>query len=179
MNITGLLYNAVRHFRGPEPEDSNGAAGLSAFMGITATSLSHKVSPTYPSAHCSPEEIVAICQLTRDHAPLQAMAKALGYVLLPVVPPDAEMDPQYVAQVTASAKEFGEFLAEATTSYADRQIDDAEMRKLTKEFAESMAAQAHLFALLQAKHQAGKPTGEKSMVTLPVIDRMTAEAAQV
>ena len=103
MNITGLLHNAVRNFRGPEPEDSNGAAGLSVYMGITAVSLSHKVSPTYPSAHCSPEEIVAICQLTRDHAPLQAMAKALGYVLLPVVPPDAEMDPQYVAQVTASA----------------------------------------------------------------------------
>lgn len=78
MNITGLLHNAVRNFRGPEPEDSNGAAGLSVYMGITAVSLSHKVSPTYPSAHCSPEEIVAICQLTRDHAPCRLWPRPWG-----------------------------------------------------------------------------------------------------
>lgn len=168
MNITGLLYNAVRCFRGPQPEDSNGAAGLAPYMGITATSLSHKVSPTYPTAHCSPEEIVSICQITGDHAPLQAMARALGYVLVPVVESIENADPQYVAQVTASAKEFGEFLAEATSSYADQKITDPEMLRITKEFADAMAAQARLFSLLQAQHQAGKPAADQPIVALPV-----------
>lgn len=178
MNITALLYNAVRRFRGPEPEDSNGAAGLAPYMGITSTSLSHKVSPTYPTAHCSPEEIVDICKLTGDHAPMQAMAKALGYVMVPMAKVGGDVDPEYIAQVTASAKEFGEFLAEATTSYADKKVTDTEMMKITKEFADSMAAQARLFGVLQAKHQADKPDAdrERRIVELPVRS-MSAEAA--
>lgn len=163
MNITALLYNAVRYFRGPQPEDSNGAAGLAPYMGITSTSLSHKVSPTH-TAHCSPEEIVAICKLTGDHAAVRAMAKQLGYYLVPVPQQDADLDPEYIGRVTACAKEFGEFLAEATTSYADKHVSDSEMVKITKEFAESMAAQSHLFSILQAKHEGGKP----GHITLPV-----------
>lgn len=174
MNITALLHNAVRCFRGPQPEDSNGAAGLAPYMGITSTSLSHKVSPTH-TAHCSPEEIVAICQLTGDHSAMQAMAKQLGYYLVPVPKPDADLDPEYISRVTATAKEFGEFLAEATTSYTDKAVTDAEMSRITIEFAESMAAQAHLFSILQAKHQAGKPAVQQH-INLPVIDRMRAEA---
>ena len=157
MNITALLFNAVRRFRGPEPEDSNGAAGLAGYMGLTPTSLSHKVSPTYPTAHCSPDEVVTICRLTGDHSPVQAMALQLGYGLLPLTPQLADADPDYVSRMTASVAEFGQFIAEASSSYADRSIDDHEMARITKEFAESMSAQAHLFALLKAKHLQGKP----------------------
>lgn len=155
MNITALLYNAVRCFRGPQPEDSNGAAGLAPYMGITSTSLSHKVSPTH-TAHCSPEEIVDICQLTGDHAPMQAMARALGYVLVPLAQEGADTGQEYIERLTAAAKEFGEYIAESTSSYADKRISDDEMARITKEFADSMAAQSHLFSILQSKHAAGK-----------------------
>lgn len=177
MNITASLYNAVRRFRGVEPDDSNGAAGLAPYLGITATSLSHKVSPSYPAAHCSPDEVVAICRLTSDHAPLQAMAVQLGYVLIPIAKPDADMDPEYVARVAASAKEFGEFITEASSGYADKQINDHEMARISKEFADSMAAQAHLFAILQAKHLAGKPVADRGAIDLPVRDTMTPHGA--
>lgn len=176
MNIRALLYNAVRCFRGPQPEDSNGAVGLAGYMGLTSTSLSHKVSPTYPNAHCSPEEVVSICQLTGDHAPMQAMAKALGYVLVPIAEEGGDSDQQYIEQLTATAREFGEYISEATSSYADKQITDPEMARITKEFADSMAAQSRLFSILQNKHQAGKPASERRMVTLPVRE-MTSEAA--
>lgn len=168
MNIRALLHNAVRCFRGPQPEDSNGAVGLSGYMGLTSTSLSHKVSPTYPSAHCSPEEVIAICQLTGDHAPIQAMAKALGYVLVPIAQEGTDTDQEYIEQLTAAAREFGEYLAESTSSYADKRITDPEMTRITKEFADSMAAQARLFAILQAKHRAGKPASERRHLDLPV-----------
>lgn len=164
MNTTALLYNAVRRFRGPEPEDSNGAAGLAPYLGMTATSLSHKVSPTYPSAHCSPDEVVSICRLTGDHAPVQAMAMQLGYALVPIVPANT-LSTADACRIAASAKEFGEFLAAAASSTADKKIKDAEMARITKEFAESMAAQAQLFAHLQAAHEGSKP---REVVDLPV-----------
>lgn len=173
MNITALLYNAVRRFRGIDPDDSNGAAGLAPYMGLTATSLSHKVSPTYPTAHCSPDEVVAVCKLTGDHAALQAMAMQLGYALLPVAT-DAGADPEYINRVTASAKEFGEFLAESAAGIADKHISDSEMAKISKEFAESMAAQAHLFAVVQARHEAGKQNPERRIVDLPVREMRSA-----
>ncbi|WP_295851018.1 phage regulatory CII family protein [uncultured Xylophilus sp.] len=163
MNITALLYNAVRRFRGVEPEDSNGAAGLAPYMGLTSTSLSHKVSPTYASAHCSPDEVVMICKLTQDHAPLQAMAMQLGYALLPIAPATGDGDPDYVQRMSSSVAEFGQFIAEASSSYADRSIDDNEMARITQEFAESMSAQAHLFALLKAKHLKAKPAAALSV----------------
>ena len=157
MNITALLFNAVRRFRGVEPDDANGAAGLAPAMGITATSLNHKVSLTYPTAHCSPDEVVLICKLTGDHAPMQAMAMQLGYALLPIVSKQEQNDPEFFGRLTLSVKEFGEFITEASSGYADKSIDDNEMARITKEFAEAMAAQSHLFAALKARHLAAKP----------------------
>lgn len=169
MNVTALLFNAVRSFRGPGPDDSNGAAGLAPYLGITATSLNHKVSPTYASAHCSPDEVVAICKLTGDHAPVQAMALELGYALLPIAATDG-MSTADACRIAKAAKEFGEFLAEAASNIGGKQIKDSEMTHIAKEFAESMAAQAHLFAQLQAAHDAGKPEAQRarSVVDLPV-----------
>ncbi|CAN7679330.1 hypothetical protein LJR039_005438 [Pseudorhodoferax sp. LjRoot39] len=173
MNITALLYNAVRRFRGPTPEDSNGAAGLAPFMEMSATSLSHKVNPNYPTAHCSPEEFVQICSLTGDHSPLQAMAMQLGYALVPIES-TASMSTADACRIAASAKEFGEFLAEAAAKADAKGIKDADMVRITKEFAESMAAQAALFAHLQAAHDAGKPEGQRRRA---VVDLAVREAA--
>lgn len=176
MNFTALLFNAVRHFRGPQPEDSNGAAGLAPYMGITATSLSHKVSPTYPSAHCSPEEVVNICKLTGDHETVRAMAKELGYAMLPITVPACEGGAAHAKRMAASVKEFGEFLAETAVNAADGHINDNEMARITREFMESMAAQTGLYAALKAMHQASKPPSERAMVELPVRS-MASEAA--
>ena len=75
MDITIALQRAVRSFE-------HGTPALAARLGISQTSLLHKVSPTYPTAHCSPEEAVEIMQVTGDHGALHAMAGPLGYVLL-------------------------------------------------------------------------------------------------
>lgn len=155
MNITAALFQAVKNFRNPDPTEPNGAAGLAPWVGITSTSLSHKVSPTY-QAHCSPEEVVAICKFTGDHTAMQAMAMELGYALLPLAPVEQDVDKEYLASITASAREFGEFLTEAATHYSDKSMTDAVMARITKEFAESMSAQAHVYASLQAKHKADK-----------------------
>lgn len=168
MNFTALLFNAVRNFRGPQPEDSNGAAGLAPYMGITATSLSHKVSPTYPSAHCSPDEVVNVCKLTGDHEAVRAMAKELGYALLPIAQASDACGPEHAKRMAATVKEFGEFLAESAANAADGHLSDNEMARITREFMESMAAQTGLYAALKAMHQAGKPPAERTVTELPV-----------
>ncbi|MGC3984806.1 MAG: hypothetical protein QM777_08810 [Pseudorhodoferax sp.] len=167
MNIRGLLYTAVRNFRGVDPEDSNGATGLAGYMSMSATSLSHKVAPNHPSAHCSPEEVVEICRLTGDHAPVQAMAMRLGYALVPI-DTDSSMSAADACRIATSAKEFGEYLAAAAANAGGKGIKDTEMARITKEFAESMAAQAQLFAHLQSQYEAGKPGGARAVVELPV-----------
>lgn len=173
MNVRGLLHAAVRGFRGAGPDDSNGATGLAAYMSISPTSLSHKVAPNHPSAHCSPDEVVDICRLTGDHSAMQAMAFQLGYVLVPIESTSA-MSAADACRIAASAKEFGEFLAEAASNPSGKGIKDADMVRITKEFAESMAAQAALFAHLQATHDAGKPEGQRRRA---VVDLAVREAA--
>lgn len=155
MNITALLYNAVRRFRGPGPDDSNGACGLAPYIGITAVSLSHKVSPTYPSTHCSPEEVLAICKLTGDHEPLRAMAKDLGYALLPLAPAHEEPDDAWAERLTDSVKEFGEYVTTASVSYADKKVSDAEMAGIEREFNQAMAGMSRVHAYLRDCHAKG------------------------
>lgn len=172
MNVTALLHQAVKKFRGQGPDDQNGAAGLAEYMGIAQTSLSHKVSPTYPSAHCSPDEVVEICKLTGDHAPLQAMAMNLGYALLPITPAD-EMTHEHACRVASNAKEFGEYLAMAAAhSVAGKRTTDADMADLAKELTQSIAAQTALYGQLQAAHEARKEAAStlRSLVGLPVKD---------
>lgn len=149
MNITDALHRAVHSYPG-------GAESLAPRLRISASSLSHKVSPTYPTAHCSPGEMAAIMELTGDHGPLQALAERLGYMLLPM--PAVGMDGDQLAQrMAASVREFGEFVAEVAKDLADNQVSDNELRAIERELAEMMGAAQQLYAYAAARNgQAGR-----------------------
>ena len=158
MNVTGLLYAAVRGFRGPAADDSNGATGLAPFMDMSATSLSHKVSPAYTNSHCSPEEVVQICKLTGDAGAVRAMALELGYALLPIAPVgEGPGGSQFMAGLAASIKEFGEFITESSSRAASNGISDNDMARIDREFSEHMAASAHLYSLIRQQHRDSRP----------------------
>lgn len=151
MNITDALYRAVHSYAG-------GSESLAPRMGMRASSLDHKVSPTYPGAHCSPEEMVAICELTGDHGPLQALALRLGYALLPLAKYEgSQADAELVRQLATSVREFGEFISEISTDLADGKVSDNELRRIEHELADMMGAAQSLYGLAARINRDAKP----------------------
>lgn len=131
MDITIALQRAVRAFE-------HGTPALAARLGISQSSLLHKVSPTYPTAHCSPEEVVEIMQVTGDHGALHAMAGALGYVLLPG--PSLELQGESALALARTVAEFGEFAVVTANALADGQVSDNERARIEREAAQALAA---------------------------------------
>ena len=77
MDVTRALQRAVRAY-------PHGTESLAAALGMSATTLSHKVSPSYPSQFMSPEGMLELMEVTGDDGALTALAQARGYVLLPM-----------------------------------------------------------------------------------------------
>jgi hypothetical protein len=148
MDLTIALQRAVRGFE-------HGTAALAARMGLQLTSLYHKVSPTYPTSHCSPEEMLEIMQITGDHGALHALAGHLGYVLLPT--PDLAADTPSTLALAESVREFGEFAAESARSLADGRISDNELARIEREGAQALGAIEQLLKVAARVHQAGRP----------------------
>lgn len=150
LNIKRALQDAVSKFRSQDEFGSNGAKGLAPEMGLSAGSLSHKVSPTYPGAHCSPEEVVEICKKTGDIGPMQAMCAELGGVYLPLV---ASLD-KASCLIVGSVKEYGEWMAKANSGLQmeDRELTDAYMADLERELLESVTECMRLHSKLRARH---------------------------
>lgn len=156
-DITSLLQSAVAGYRSQDQHGSNGALGLSKLMRISNGSLSRKVSPTDNVSHCSPAEVVAICKLTGDLAPMHAMAAEVGCLLMPLgVSAAADLAPD----LAANFKEVAEWLQVASAAHAAGQaaLTDNKMAELGKEMIEAMASTIAAYQRLQAMHAAAKPT---------------------
>lgn len=132
MNTTAALYRAAHGF-------PHGMANLAGFLGISEHSLQHKVSPTYPGAHCSPEEVVRICEVTGDLGPLQAMASRLGQMVTPI-PAAAGVDGDLARKLADTCKEFGEFVTEISGDLADGRVTPNEMQRIEREAGELIGA---------------------------------------
>lgn len=148
MDITIALQRASRNFE-------HGTAALAARLGMSITSLSHKTSPTYPGAHCSPEEMLELMQVTGDHGALHAMAVQLGYVLLPM--PAMESQAECTITLASAVAEFGEFIAEAAKDLADGRVTDNERARIEREGAQALAAIERLLQVAARINREGKP----------------------
>ncbi len=149
MNVTAALYRAAHGF-------PQGMGNLAGFLGISEHSLQHKVSPTYPSAHCSPEEVVRICEVTGDLGPLQAMASRLGQMMTPM-PHATAVDGDLARKLAETCKEFGEFVSEISGDLADGRVTPNELQRIEREAGELIGAVHKLLAHANAMVEAGKP----------------------
>ncbi len=155
MDITLALQRAVRGF-------ALGTDALAAHLGISRTSLNHKVSPSYPDAHCSPAELLAIMEATGDHGALHALAGHLGYVVVPSRVP-GEPHGETTQALADSVREFGEFVARAATDLADGVCTGNELVNIEREAAEAMAAIGKLVQRAQQVHDQGKPAALRAV----------------
>lgn len=149
MNITAALYRAAHGF-------APGMAALAGFLGISEHSLQHKVSPSYPGAHCSPEELVTICEVTGDLGPLQAQAARLGQLVVPM--PSAQgVQGDLAVKLAATCKNFGDLVTEVASDLADGRVTPTEQRRIEREAGELIADVHALLAYTSGLVESGKP----------------------
>lgn len=149
MNITSALYRAAHgHARG--------MADLAGYLGISENSLGHKVSPTYPGAHCSPDEVVTICEVTGDLGPLQAMAQRLGQMLMPM-PSSSAVQSDLARRLAEACREFGEFVTEISGDLADGTVTGTELARIEREAGELIGVVHVLLAHAGALAEAARP----------------------
>lgn len=148
MDVTIALQQAVKGF-------PHGTAALAARLGLQVTSLLHKVSPTYPSAHASPEEALSIMEVTGDHGAFFVQARALRYVVLPE--PDSTTAQRGTAVLVRAVREFGELASAASAALEDGNITANELARLQREAGEAQAAIQALMRIATALHDAGRP----------------------
>ncbi len=149
MNVTAALYRTAHGYR-------EGMGTLAGFLGISEHSLQHKVSPTYPSAHCSPEEVVRICEVTGDLGPLQAMASRLGQMVMPV-PAASGVDGDLAHKLADTCKHFGEMISEISGDLADGRVTANELRRIECEAGQLIGAVHVLLAHANSMAEASKP----------------------
>lgn len=148
MDVTRALQRAVK---GWPP----GTAALAASMGISSTSLYHKVSPTHPGAHASPEEMLEIMETTGDHGALFLLAERLHYIVLPE--PRAEDGMRGTRALALAVREFGELAARTADSLDDGRITGNELARIRAEALEAIAAIHALIRVAEAMYAAGAP----------------------
>ena len=150
MNVTSALYRAAHgHARG--------MADLAGYLGISEHSLGHKVSPTYPGAHCSPDEVVTICEVTGDLGPLVAMAQRLGQMLMPLPSGGAAAQGDLARRLAEACREFGEFVSEISGDLADGRVTQTELRRIEREAGELIGVVHVLRAHAGALAEQGRP----------------------
>ncbi len=149
MDITLALQRAVRSYE-------HGTEALASILGISKHSLNHKVDPRDSGAHCSPDEVHRIQEITGDHGPLFAQAEALGYLLLPM--PDVETgSTESTNALTAAVVEFGEFISEAARDMHDNSVSDNELSRIEREGTQALAAIHKLMQVAHALNRTKKP----------------------
>lgn len=153
MNITAALYRAAHEY-------PQGMAVLAGFVGCSEHSLQHKVSPNYPGAHCSPQELVTICEITGDLSPLQAQAAKLGQMLLPL-PASQRVDGDLSRRLAATCQEFGEMLTEMSSDLADGAVTPNEQRRIEREAGELIASVHALLSYTAGLVEKAKPVNLK------------------
>jgi len=156
MDITRALQRLVRAY-------PHGTKALAAAVGMSDTTLLHKVSPTYPTQFCSPEEALMLMEVADDDGPLIAMADARHYVLLPMPQLAGDASDECMARMLDCVKEFSEFTQELAQDLKDNRVAANELTRLEKEGAEAIAAIQRMLAWASAKHESQKPAHLRSV----------------
>lgn len=138
------IDDAVYHLAHDYP---GGVPALAVRMAMSPNTLAHKASLTQLTHHLSPRELVKLQAVAGDARPLQAMAAALGYVALPMVPVGGGRPLEDVARVV---REFAELLTAVTDTVGDGTVSINEMRRVEREAGDVMQAINGMLAHLRA-----------------------------
>lgn len=132
-----------------------GTAALAAAMGMSPTTLAHKVNPADSRQFLSPEEGIRLQEICSSTAPAVVECERLG--LLTFKRPADGVEPMCARQVNKTVQAFSEFLAQATEALADGTVTANELAKAQAECLDAIGAIQDLLAAITALHERGVP----------------------
>ena len=130
LSVADAAYHTAHKYAG-------GVGPLALRMGMSHSTLNHKVSMTTATHHLSLEESVLMQQMAQDFTILHSMAASLGHVAIPVQPAD---DAQPMADVARMVRDFGELLTRVTSAMADGSVTANEMRRCQSDAVAAISA---------------------------------------
>jgi len=154
MSLLDSAYDLVHDYPG-------GAPALGARMKKNATTLSHEVKGE-GTAKLGLMDAKKMSDLSGDLRILQAWAVDAGQLLIPLPCVDDPGD-QCLAQLSRSAKEFSDLVAEVSTDLADGTISDNELARIEREAGELIANVHALMGAVRQRNQACKPLSQREV----------------
>ena len=146
MDVMLAAFRMIKDYPG-------GAVALAPVVGKTAATLSHEVSPNYPTAKFGLADAVALSQWTNDRQVLTAFAAELSCMVVPL-PADVPGVEGVAPRTAQLAREFSDLMTELATSLADGHVSTNELGRIEREGSELMAALQSLLGTVRALHDA-------------------------
>lgn len=154
MDVSMAAFRLVHDWPG-------GANALGPVVGKSGATLSHEVSPSYPTAKLGLLDAVKLSGWTGDRQVLNAFAAELGCMVVPLAAsvPGAE---SAAARIATLAREFGELMGACAAGLADGQISDNERERIEREGGELLGAVQAVLAEVRAINTAGKDQQQRA-----------------
>jgi hypothetical protein len=131
-----------------------GTDRLAQAVGKSVTTLNHEVSLTYDSAKLGLRDAVTLSMFTGDRQILDAFALQMDCMVVALPPPVPGLE-GIATKTAALAREFGELMAEVTTSAADGAISPNELARTEREASQMVTALTQL--ICEVRSMAGRP----------------------
>lgn len=131
-----------------------GAGALAPVLGKSPTTLSHEVSPTYPTAKFGLADAVKLSVWSNDRRVLSAFAAELSCMVVPLVA-DVPGVEGIGPRVAALAREFADLMGTVAADLSDGQVSANELARIEREAGELVGAVQALLAALKGLHDVG------------------------
>lgn len=131
-----------------------GVPALALRMGVSASTLKHKLNPANTTHHLTLRESMALQTLTGSAAILHAMAEELGYTCTLAMTDTADGDPlRSVVELSSAVADFMRAVSDPLDrgNAAPDSISKNEMRRAQAMAEEAIAAINHTLAMLRAR----------------------------
>lgn len=145
-SVQSAIFRLVHDYPG-------GAMALAPVLGKRGESLSHEVSPVYPTAKIGLLDAVKLSLFTGDRQVLNAWAGDMGCMVLPLAAdvPGVEGIGARTAQL---AKEFADLMGTLAADLADGDVSANDLARIDRESSELVAAIQALMGAVRAMHEA-------------------------
>lgn len=144
MDVMSAAFNLVHNYPG-------GAVALAPVLGKNPATLSHEVSPHYPTAKFGLEDAVKLSVWSGDRSIASAFASQVGGMLIP--PPDVRVDCTSFTAISRMAQEFSDLVQAVSTAVEDGKVSSNELERVQREAAQLVSAVettvGHLSTLMQ------------------------------
>ncbi len=141
-DLAAAKYAVVHDYPG-------GARALAPLVGKSPAVLSNKVNPTLDTHHLSVDESVTIQAVARDYRILQAEARVLGHVCIPM-PADLPCSDVKILNAYADwTADIGETAQAIKAALADPHVSRERLREIKREIHEDNQRALVLFSRLE------------------------------